>query len=75
MECYQCLRSIPWGEPFLSADYHIERAEPPYVQVERAESLMVACIDCAPSRDEIAPSLREAGYAVSPDVTLDNGDA
>jgi hypothetical protein len=27
MACYVCVRSIPYGELFLSLDYHIERTE------------------------------------------------
>jgi hypothetical protein len=59
MECCICGREIPPGEPFLSIDYHIERTEEAlFITVERAESLLTACIDCAPSRGSIAKTVR-----------------
>ena len=63
MECSVCLRSIPWGEPYVSIDYHIERTEEPnIIQVERAGALLVGCIDCAPSRSDIVSALKAAGH-------------
>jgi hypothetical protein len=71
IECYQCGRAIPWGEPFSSLDYHIERTERPgRVQVEQADSLLIACIDCAPPRDALVRALRDAGFRVG----FDPGD-
>jgi hypothetical protein len=68
MECYFCQRTIPLGEPYLSVDYHIERTDGAgIIEVERADSLLLACIDCAPSRSAIAAALLAAGYPVAPD--------
>lgn len=76
VECYVCRRQIRAGEPYVSVDYHIERIERSgTIQVERAESLLTACIDCAPSRTALAATLRGAGYPVpqDPDEPL-NGE-
>lgn len=56
-------REIPWGEPYMSLDYHIERTERPgYIEVERAESLLTACVDCAPSRLALARALLDLAF-------------
>lgn len=48
-------------------DYHIERTEEGgYITVERAESLLTTCIDCAPGREAVAEALRAAGLPIPP---------
>jgi hypothetical protein len=69
IECFVCSRSIPHGEPHLSIDYNIEHTEEPsYITVERSDSLLTACIDCAPSRETVAEALRSAGLPVPPEA-------
>ena len=64
-ECWFCGREISLSEPYLSVNYDIERMdEPGYVDVERAAALLVACIDHAPSLDELAGAFTAAGYPV-----------
>ena len=65
MACYGCGRALHSSEPYVTLDYHVERMdEPGVVQVERAEAMLVACIDCAPSRQAIASVLVDAGFPV-----------
>ena len=68
MQCYFCRRLIPLGEPYISVNYHIERTEGAgFIEVERADSLLTACINCAPARSDIAAALASAGYPLAPD--------
>lgn len=64
IECYECHRRIPDGEPYVSLDYHIERALGDFVTVDQAEMLLAACIDCAPARVTIKAILRAAGLPI-----------
>lgn len=69
MECHRCGRGIPWGEPYVSVDYHIERTVPPNsIEVERADSLFTGFADCAPSRDDLVAALMAAGYGRGTDA-------
>lgn len=53
MECYMCGRKIEPGDLYVSVNYQQERTEGFTVEVVEAQSLLTACFECAPSKDEL----------------------
>jgi hypothetical protein len=64
-ECFFCRRQIGYGEPYVSLNYHIERTDDGRViNVEQAESLLIACVRCTPAPSAIVDTLRTRYPAV-----------
>ena len=59
--CDLCRRNIPSAEPFMTVSYQLERSDAAgYVTVDEAESLLTACMDCAPPRTSVAARLADS---------------
>ena len=62
---YVCGGDIQQGEPHLSLEYNIAHTDPDWsITVEHSESLLTACVDCAPGRDAIVTALKSGGLAL-----------
>ena len=61
-KCYICGRVIPDHEPYVNVAYQVEIHAPDVLEVDDSEPLLIACRNCAPSKETIVAVLRKAGF-------------